>query len=524
MNFSGVIISSSVANVLYPVFFTLFSVICVLAFVWLMVRYIGKSDTVVAEGKSAGQESKPFNFTALLLVLLVIGFILRLIFVFAVKGFRSDVNIIVNLFTELKVNGFADNYYSDGVGVLPLTYYIYSFMGFFANLFGLDTDSVLMPLLIKLPLIIADLITAYALYKLARKYVNIYVAVIVAGFVSVCPLFVFASGVWATQYSLLALFTVLAFCFLASKNFVATIGFYGAALLTHKDAVYLFPLFAVFIIYGFVKSCILLRKSKSVTFKELLHDVNLRPVFSIPVSTAGFIIAGYLLSLPLMINSFGAGFFTYLYRIFLAPLAAFGFFGHNSLGIFNLFMRNGEQFGQNFPTVIFTVLFAVIITGIVLLVYLSKKNRANLVYLGGYIVMTLATYFVGFSEFSLLPAVAILLTSFLLIRDKRIISIFGIITILMTVNSSSVMANANYYNNLIDHYFSAAGGYTGSEILAGGITAVNIVCSALAVLAHLYATVVLLDISMSNKRKVLPYEDNAKFTKAMSVFFSLKNK
>ena len=71
---------------------------------------------------------------------------------------------------------------------------------------------------------------------------------------------------------------------------------------------------------------------------------------------------------------------------------------------------------------------------------------------------------------------------------------------------------------------SSAVGYTGSEILSGGISAVNIVCSALAVLTHLYATVVLLDISMSNKRKVLPYDSNIGFGRAMAEFFSIKKK
>lgn len=526
MSLGNVLISVSAANVLYPVLFAVFCVAALAVFIWLMVKTAGQTQTKTVAGVEGS--SKIVNYTALLLVMLVIGLVLRLIFVFAVKGFRSDVNTIVSLFEHMKNNGFADNYYSArGMGVFPLTYYIYAFMGMFANLLGLNTDSLLMPLFVKLPLIAADLVSAFILYKLAAKYMNQAAATVTAGFVCVFPLFVFASGVWATQYSLLAMFLLLSIYFLADKNFIGTVGCYGAALLVHKDAVYLFPMFAVFVVYGLVKASVTLhkaRKEKVVSFESVLSDSSLRPVFTVPVSIAGTLILSYLVSLPLMIGSFGAGFFTFMYRVYFAPLASFSSFGHNSLGIFNLFMRNGEQFGHNFPTVIFTVLFAVIITGIVLLVYLSKKNRANLVFLGGYIVLTLATYFVGFTEFGLLASVALFLVSFLLVRDKRIITVFGMLSLLITVNAATVMAYANYFNNLTDYNFTSAVGYTGSEILSGGISAVNIVCSALAVLTHLYATVVLLDISMSNKRKVLPYDSNIGFGRAMAEFFSIKKK
>ncbi len=517
MKFTGVLLSVSAVNVLFPLLFSLFTVAIAAVFVWLMVRTVGKTESAAGDG---AESSKQLNMGALLLVALVIGLILRLIFVFVIRGFLSDVNVITDMFKQLASNGFGGSYYkNEGTAIFPLSYYIYSLFGAFANLFSLDANSVVMPFFVKFPLIISDLITAFVLYKLTKKYLNSVAAVIVAGFVCVFPVFVFASSVWGTQYSLLAMFLALSFYFLSSKNFIATIGCYGAAMLAHKDAIYLFPLFAVFVIYGLVKASIAVHKEKGITFKGVLNNPALRPVFTIPVSIVCMLIISYLISLPLMIGSFGAGFFTFIYRIYLAPVATFDLFGRNSLGIFNLFMRNGKGLSSRFPSIVFAVLFAVIITGIVLLVYLSKKNRANLVFLGGYILLTLATYFVGFTEFSLLAALIVLLISFLLIRDKRILMIFVALSLLVMINASAVMANAGYYNNLIDYYTSDA-----EEILTGASAAVTIVCSALAVVTHLYSTVVLLDISMSNKRKILPYGENANFAKAMADFFRIKNK
>lgn len=519
--------STKAANVLYPLLFSLCTVVAVFVFIWMTVRTVGKSDESATNGGADAQERTKtrVDYTALLLVFLAIGLILRLIFVFAVKGNRTSYRTFTDLFEYVSANGFGKKYLSESsLAVYPVTYYVYALMGGLYKLFGLTPDSLLTALLVKLPLIVADLVTAFLLYKMARKYLNGAAATVIAAFVCICPLFVFASGVWGTVYSLAAMFAVLMLYFVVEKNFVATVGCYAAALLCHKSMLYLFPAVAVFVIYNLVKASIATHKAKDRSFAAVLRDKELRPVFTVPVSVVGFAILSYLVSLPLMLHAYGAGYFTFLYRLYIKPLAAFTLFGHNSLGIFNLFLRNGKELNARFPSVVFSVLFALIITGIVLLVYLSKKNRANLVFLCGYILFTLATYFVGFDEFSLLAAIFVFLFSFLLIRDKRILSVAGVLLLLVVVNASAVMASAGYYNNAIAYEFTEEAEYAGSEILRGGLSAVTIVCSVLAVLTHLYATVVLLDISMSNKRKLLPYVENATFGKAMQAYFTGKNK
>ncbi len=511
------LLSVKAANVLYPLLFTIATAASVLLLIWLLVRTVGKTDAVRAEGETdAGKKIDP---AALLAVLLVIGLILRLIFVFAVKGNRTQTQTFTTLFEHLEAKGFGKDYYkAQGLAVFPLTYYIYAAMGAFFNLFGLTADSAAAALFVKLPLIAADLVTAFLLYKTAKKYMGSAAATVVAGFICVCPLFVFASGVWGTVYSLLAMFLALTLYFLADKNFIATVGCYAAALLVHQSAVYLFPAIAIFVLYNFVKACMAVHAAENVSGGAVWRDPAMRPVITVPASIAVFALLSYLVSLPLMIGSFGAGYFTFFYRLYLRPLASFTSFGHNSLGIFNLFMRNGKELNARFPSVVFTVLFAVIVTAIVLLVYLSKKNRANLVFLCAYVLLTLATYFVGFDEFSLLSAIVLFLLSFVLIRDKRILAVLALLTLPVIVNASAVMASADYYNNDIAYRFTEAAEYTGSELLRGGAAAVTVVCSAIAVLVHLFATVVLLDISMSNKRKVLPYAENATFAQAMKAF------
>ena len=227
----------------------------------------------------------------------------------------------------------------------------------------------------------------------------------------------------------------------------------------------------------------------------------------------------YLISLPAVIK-ITANPFKWLNLVFFAPLAEMTSFGHNALNIFNLFGRNGTELVAKFPSVVFVVLFALIVTALVLLVYLSRKNRANLSFLAAFIILTLSVFYMGFSELNLIAVMGLLLLSFALIKDKRILQIFGLVGFSVLFNASTVMANAGYLNNLTDFELSSSSNslYTGSVILnSGGGMAINIICSCITVLTFVYATLILLDFSMSNKRKLFADIENPSF------FTSMKN-
>jgi hypothetical protein len=174
----------------------------------------------------------------------------------------------------------------------------------------------------------------------------------------------------------------------------------------------------------------------------------------------------------------------------------------------------------NFPSAGFATLFSLIVTGLVLLVYLSRKNRANLSFLGAFVVLTLSIFYMGFSALSLVPVLVLVLFAFILIKDKRLLQIFGILSFAILFNASAVMAQAGYLNNLTDFDLATATNslYNGKTVLAsGGWMAVSIISSCIAILGFVYATVVLLDFSMGTKRKLFKNLVNP------SVFQSLKD-
>ena len=508
-------VSRTGIDVLFIVMFLLFSIAEILVAVFLL----SKAMFLAPVGKTAAKdEPKKINVTTVLLLLLALGLVLRLIFVFVIKGYREEFRTYTGYFEALKSGSIAAYYKNNGVVIYPVVAYIMGLFGAIANACNVSELSQVMPLFVKLPLIICDILTALLLYRAAKKYVNEYVALITAGLVCLFPPFIFASSVWGSVYSIFGLFVVLTFYFIASKNFPALIGSYSLALLTAKDAMYLFPVVAVFVVYSLVKSSIYVHKHTPQSFTSLMKDKNSAGVVLIPIYIVASFIFIYLVSLPALID-ITANPFKGLNVLFFTPLGKMTSFGHNALNIFNLFGRNGTLLTSDFPSIVFVVLFALIVVALVLLVYLSRKNRANLSFLGTFIILTLSVFYMGFSELNLIAVMGLTLLSFILIKDKRILQIFALLGFAVLFNAATVMANAGYLNNLADFELDSSNSlYTGSVLLnSGGAMAINIICSCITLLTFVYATLILLDFSMSNKRKLFAELEKPSF------FESIKN-
>ena len=79
--------------------------------------------------------------------------------------------------------------------------------------------------------------------------------------------------------------------------------------------------------------------------------------------------------------------------------------------------------------------------------------------------------------------------------------LFFIFSLIVFVNSATVLISAGYLNNDALDWTEAV------KLVSGAGLAVNIVCSALAVITHIYFTYILLDIAMSNRRKLINIYD-----------------
>ena len=103
------------------------------------------------------------------------------------------------------------------------------------------------------------------------------------------------------------------------------------------------------------------------------------------------------------------------------------------MNIYSIFGFNTQYSKGVIDQFTIAVVFAVFLAAITSLVYLTKRNRAVIVVFATYAIITVCTYFVGFSALSVLPVVGMLLLSFIITKDKRFIRSLIVSSVLLMV-------------------------------------------------------------------------------------------
>lgn len=500
-------VTNTALDVVFAVAIIVFAVFVLLVGVWLLAR------SVSAERVG----TTPVKF---LVVMLIGGFLLRVVFSLLVTGFREGLASLEKL-PEMLFGGSYQGYYTAGGQVYPVSFYLISIFGSIPRMMGLESGSIFYAFFIKIPFMLADIVTAFILYKAAEKYINEKTGLVIAGIFLFCPVFFIASAAWGSEIAIAVPFVLASVYFLVSKKHLLAILLYSLALLTSPLIMYLYPAYIVYYGYQMVMSIIKNVKTRTA-FKDALKDETLSLAYKIPVYFVGAFLLKYLISLQFVIADFNGNPFAFINGLFFQPLVSQGHYSQNALSIYNVFTKNGEALAPAFPYVVFVVLFAVFITAIGFIIYLSKKNRAVIALFTALIIITLNAFYFGFTTMSVLPALALLLLSFIFIKDRRILHVFLVVAFCFITVTMTSFATAGYFNGFSAEVFASTE-YVGKWLLTGGFPlAVLIICSILSVAACIYFLLIILDISMSNSRKLLNGHSGIKFSEGIKKLFSDK--
>ncbi|MCH5155804.1 MAG: hypothetical protein J1F69_04285 [Clostridiales bacterium] len=475
---------------------TVFSVLCFIGLIVLLCRF-------------ADFDGKVKNTVVILSAVLAVGLVLRLVFALTIRGNRGDYGVFINAINNLKLNG-TSGYKGDASSSLyPMVYLVYLIFGGLANAMDLSAHDVSMQFMVKFPLIIADLLTAFAVYKVADRYTNRAMALTLAGFVCVCPIFFIGSVIWCSPITFTVMFACFACYFLARKKYAPTIAFGMLAAFSGKEGIYLFPAVCVFSVFHLVRAARNIRRDKPKG--DAILSADYRAVISVPVSFVLSFTAVYLLGL-VMVHSHSYNPFKYIYEFLLAPLADWKYFTVDGLSVYSIFNRSGMTAGARFPSWLFVCMFAFIIFGVVGVVYFTKRNRATMVLLIAFSLFTMQVYYPDTTAVSMQGTLAVMLVAYALNRDKRILYVLFLVGLCFAINSLTTLGNMGQMNNLSD--------YDLVNVATSGIKAVTIVCSVITIFAHLYFTVVTVSIGMTGQRRML--EPSRTIGGSINEFFSVK--
>ncbi len=471
------------------------------------VFVIGKYHTVSDENTLTVGKLKTVYMLA---IVLVVGLAVRLLLTFTVNGYGYSYQTVYDIANNvMKVNSGFNGYTTGFIGVAPIMGYLYALFGGFGVTAGVGADDIAMQFFVKFPYLLADIAMLFIVYFIARKYVNRYVALTLAGLYYLSPLSFVMSSMWGSEYAVLVPALVLTFYFLLTKNiFGATVGMSLSCLL-NADAVILAPIVGVYVVYAFVKSIIKIVKTKP-SFDMIFKDSSLYNVIYVPLCVLLGVALMYLLALPAYFADGVIGFGAVMEQLLIKPFlyssgeGALYFFSENALSVYTIFMQNYSVLGSKFPTVAFAGIFALLVAVVTAVIFIMRRNRANLLLLASYLAFTVSVYFMGAGEWTIVPSLALMLIGFAVVKDKRLLKVFTVMSVFVVLNAMLVMLGGDQIGTtLVPDYFSLA--------TNAGLNVFSILLSVLTVLVHIYFTVVALDITLTKNRKVFLTDTSSSF-------------
>ncbi|MDR1138727.1 MAG: glycosyltransferase family 39 protein [Clostridiales bacterium] len=415
--------------------------------------------------------------------ILVLGIVVRIVASILVAGDDSLTFTLVQQYNNYQDLGLG-GYLTNGIALYPVSYIINGVFGQIGDVFG---DAEVLSFFLRLPFVLADIASALVLYSITRKYVNKQAAIIVTALFFFNPVFFLNSSIAGQYNSLLILTLLLTFYFLTLRKTAWMIVMYGLSLLIHRDAQIFVAPIAVYVIYLVVRSIIMLRREgKSGMFKDRARN----SVIVVPLSIVCVFVGMWLISLPFVANTYGYNPFVFLNRLYIQMIQYFDNYGYNALNLYNLFNRNGEVTAYTFPSLTFGIIFLLLATVIPLVLFLSKRNRANMVLIASFVMLTLGLYFINFTHSTLVPCVALLLLAYVFIKDRRILKVLIALSLAISINQLASLAHGTTLSN-------------------GWALGISIVTSIVAIISHIYFTIMILDICMSSNILTLNVDPDA---------------
>ena len=480
------------ANVILIVFFVLLTAAVSLVAVFL----IGKYHALKNEETETVGRLKPLH---VFFIILAVGIVVRLILTFTIKGYGANYETAYGIASGVADgDGFAG--FTSYRSVSPLMAYLYTiFVGWGISM-GVGQADIAMQLFMKLPFLLADIALACVIYSFAVKYVNRYVALALTVLYFLNPLSFVMSSVWGTEIIILALALVVTFRFILSKNIFGMCVAASVSCLVSPYAVFVVPVVGFYVVYVTVKSVINIVKAKP-SFDSVMRDSAYSNVFYAPLCIIiGFALL-YLLALPAYYTDGTVGLASVYNQLFVQPFtsdsSALAHYTDNGLSLYTVITKNFASLGPQFQSVVFAAIFAAITAAFTAVFYLMKRNRANLVLIASFMAFTSAVYMMGSDEWSLVPALALMIAAFIATKDKRILKVFAVTSVCVVINALLAL----YGGGMLSGDLITDPEASNMAQAGGAIGVFSILLSVIVVLVHIYYAVVVLDVTVAKRRK-----------------------
>lgn len=350
------------------------------------------------------------NIRILIFSLLCIGLLLRILLSTIMEGYSGDISLFKN-WASTAANNLSQFYInSKSADYPPLYIYVLFLIG---KITKISLITSYYTLFLKLPSIITDIITAYIIYALAKKYFSLEMSIFLSAFYIFNPAIFINSSLWGQVDSFFTLLAVISLFFLSEGKFVISSIFFTLTVLMKPQGIIFLP----------------------VLLFELIVQKNLKILLKCIISD---IIVSLIIIIPFSFHQSAL----WIFNLYKNTISEYPYASVNAFNFFNLI---GGNYKKNstiffiFSYKIWGMLAIVAITLFSCYIYIKSKNKifafsCALIQISG--VFTFST---GMHERYLFPAAALVILSFIYLKDKRLLLLLTGYTLTIYSNTYCIL-------------------------------------------------------------------------------------
>ncbi len=446
----------------------IFSVALVFGVYLVLRKVMPASDedeqSLAAADAQGGAAMSNKTFVALIGAVIV-AFVVRFVIGLCCYGMGSQIESLSDIATALGSTGLTGVFTNTSLSNQPVgSMYVLWILGMIAEAMGVESGSMGMSMLIRVPAIIADMFTLLAVFSFAfSKYRDKRPAVAIGWLYAAMPVFFTLSTLYGSYECIAIAFVVYALISLYEKNYVASGVFFTFSLLFSHYVLVIMPIYAV---------------AQVVT--AIAHkDERVKIILTM----VGSFVLYYVVSLPMCLSQLKTGNVFYVFKMIDAYFKSSAFASTDSFGLYAIFGA-ANSLTRNTLLNVCNWLFVIAMCGLVGFAYFKQRSNADL-FLYGSAALTLYAILGAQSTIVVLPMATVLLLIYMvMLPDKRLYGIFGALSTLSFLNIAELISRSGYITGNDSAGYLAF--WSGSPFL--------IVFSVISVLVAAYYIYVVVDI------------------------------
>ncbi len=337
------------------------------------------------------------NKTTIILVsILAAGLIFRLIIAPIIEGWPNDISANKS-WAKSAAQGLTDFYQRGWCDYPPFFIYIFYIIGNISNIPGLDS---IYTTLIKLPSILADLATAYLLFRVAKKQFNKELGIVAAFVYAFNPAVFLDSTIWGQVDSFFTLIIVSALLMMMEKNIKISAVLFVVAVLMKPQGVFFLPI----LLFELIK-------------RKNLKDFILSAVYGL--------VTAIIIILPFSFNQSSP---FWIVDLYIGTATEYTSVVMNAFNIFALFGLNLTDGATQFLFLSYNT-WGIVLSALVVILaaffYFKSSHKATPIITAVILNAGAFIFSTKMHERYMFPVIALLLLAIMYVKDKKLLILFA---------------------------------------------------------------------------------------------------